>query len=108
MSYRKLEVDGKQYEYVIGKKNTKIRGGATYLNEAIGDRINGNDEDIIVTPYNVANAIRGISNPRTVRRCSHGIVTHEVVANPYAAEIDGEYSPMINCAICVQNAADDI
>lgn len=36
MSYRKIEVDGKTYEYVTGKTHTKIKGVGVFLNETIG------------------------------------------------------------------------
>ena len=36
MSYRKIEVDGKTYEYVIGGGFTKIKGVGVFLNERIG------------------------------------------------------------------------
>lgn len=36
MSYRKIEVDGKTYEYSIGKTHTKIRHVGAWKNEDIG------------------------------------------------------------------------
>jgi len=36
MSYRKLEVDGKTYEYSIGKTHTKIRHVGAWKNEEVG------------------------------------------------------------------------
>lgn len=41
MSYRKLEVDGKLYQYSIGKTHTKIRHVGAWKNEEVGShRIN--------------------------------------------------------------------
>ena len=37
MSYRKLEVDGKVFEYSIGKTHTKIRHVGAFKNEEVGD-----------------------------------------------------------------------
>lgn len=37
MSYRKITVNDKQYEYVIGKVNTKIKGIGLFENKKIGD-----------------------------------------------------------------------
>jgi hypothetical protein len=39
MTYRKIEVDGKEYEYTIGKTHTKIKGVGVFLNEDIGNVI---------------------------------------------------------------------
>lgn len=37
MSYRKITVDGKVYEYTVGKTHTKIRGIGVWKNEEIGN-----------------------------------------------------------------------
>jgi len=39
MSYRKITVNGKSYEYVIGKTNTKIKGIGIFVNEKIAEGI---------------------------------------------------------------------
>lgn len=39
MSYRKINVDGKRYEYVIGKTHTKVKGVGVFLNEKIGKMV---------------------------------------------------------------------
>jgi hypothetical protein len=36
MSYRKIDVDGKIYEYSIGKTHTKIRHVGAWKNEEVG------------------------------------------------------------------------
>lgn len=36
MSYRKIEVDGKVFEYSIGRTHTKIRHVGAFKNEEIG------------------------------------------------------------------------
>ncbi len=38
MSYRKLTIDGKEYEYTIGRTHTKIKGLGAFTNEEIGVR----------------------------------------------------------------------
>lgn len=40
MSYRKIEVNDKIYEYVVGKVNTKIKGVGVFDNEEIAGRVN--------------------------------------------------------------------
>ncbi len=39
MSYRKITVDGKVYEYTIGKTHTKIKGIGVWKNEELGKYI---------------------------------------------------------------------
>jgi hypothetical protein len=38
MSYRKLVINEKTYEYVIGKSHTRIKGIGVFLNNDIGSR----------------------------------------------------------------------
>ena len=33
MAYRKIEVDGKQYEYVVGKTHVKVKGVGVFVKE---------------------------------------------------------------------------
>jgi hypothetical protein len=66
----------------------------------IGDQINGTS-DYVVTPYNVANAIKGVHQPREVSKCYHGTVTHETTTDPFDYEIYGECTEMINCPKCI-------
>jgi hypothetical protein len=55
MSYRKLEVDGKEYEYVVGKSHVKVKGVGSWLKEGLGemtiryygDGLFHNDEDVV-------------------------------------------------------------
>lgn len=112
MSYRKIIVDGKQYEYSIGKTHTKIKGMEVYKNSDIGDEIESTTsyeiQGYVVSPYNVANAIKGVHKPRQVIKCEHGTQTHETTACPYSSEIDNEYVPMINCKHCVAQSAGNI
>lgn len=66
MSYRKITVDGKQYEYVVGKTHTKVKGVGVILNSQIGEYQwncrNGAEccgESLRVQPKDVANFIKG-------------------------------------------------
>lgn len=107
MSYRKITVNEQEYQYSIGKSHTKVKGFKVFENRMIGDPISGTS-DYVVTPYNVANAIKGIYQPRVVDKCSHGTVTHETTIDPFDAEIYGEQREMINCPKCVHERAMDI
>lgn len=58
--YRKINVDGYNYEYVIGKSDTKIKGVGLYRNSDIGDSYDDEwgDPKIIITPSMIATVIR--------------------------------------------------
>ena len=43
MSYRKITVDGKVYEYTIGKTHTKIKGIGVWKNEDVGHNVTLNN-----------------------------------------------------------------
>lgn len=82
MGYRKITVDGKEYEYVIGKTHTKVKGIKTvFLNEEIGvlsaknceccgesldviydrETLSDHNFDIRVRPSDVADAIKSLT-----------------------------------------------
>lgn len=107
MSYRKITVNGTQYQYSIGKTHTKIKGLPVFENSQIGDQIS-DTQDYVVTPYNVSNAILGKHTPRLVQKCHHGTITHETTTDPYAYEIYGKEVDMINCPKCVHELEMDI
>jgi hypothetical protein len=56
MSYRKLEVDGKDYEYVVGKRYVKVKGVGSWPNAQVGRVID--DYESRVQPSHVADKIR--------------------------------------------------
>lgn len=43
MSYRKITVDGKKFDYVIGRTHTKVRGLQAVPNEKIGEFVKIDD-----------------------------------------------------------------
>lgn len=119
MSYRKLDVEGTEYEYTIGRKNTKVKlaGKAFKIfdNEVIGSPIVSNyncgEPGVIlkyqVTPLNVRLAIQSKPLPEWTCR-SHGVTTKNLTSNPFTAEIEERISYMIACPECVENCAGDI
>lgn len=60
MSYRKIEVDGKEYEYVVGKSNVKVKGVGVWGKHEIGYVID--DREVRVQPSHVVEAIRNAVN----------------------------------------------
>lgn len=46
MTYRKIVVDGKEYEYTVGKTHTKIKGVGVFLNKDIGRTITTFDHGV--------------------------------------------------------------
>ena len=84
MSYRNLTVDGRVYQYSIGKEYTHIRGVGAFRHRDIGDTVHGmtdpkTDMDkFIVTPRCLANAIKGVHDSIQLRRdCNGKLVKYE-------------------------------
>lgn len=57
MSYRKITVDGKEYEYIVGRTHLKIKTIGLYLVSDIGKPVPGTDKRN-VSPAIVAALIR--------------------------------------------------
>lgn len=74
MSYRKIEVNGKTYEYVIGKTNIKIKGVGVFSTVEVGDESARKEfgEDQFrhnpVTPADIRKLIINNGNPSSVLR----------------------------------------
>lgn len=59
MSYRKIEVDGKTYEYTVGSAMLKVKGFAAVDRNTVGETVWIDDvEKTMVTPRHVAEWIR--------------------------------------------------
>ena len=129
MGYRKLVVDGKEYQYVIGKKFTKVklpndRKALIIENQKIGYVIAYQDmgkfydnegktfkatDRFIVTPGSIANYLKTGNSP-VVEKCHRencGCVGMLVVS-PFEAEIYGKTHFMKACADCHTSSALDI
>ena len=95
MSYRKIEVDGVEYEYVIGKSNIHIRGFGDFSVKQHGNPVvnpNRPDDQVgfdtgrrIATPATVAALIKGQETPVNVAKREK-----RLMVNPYDAEISGK------------------
>jgi hypothetical protein len=59
MSYRKIEVDGKEYEYVVGKSNVKVKGLGVWSKHDVGYVID--ERTVQVQPSHVVEKIRAAS-----------------------------------------------
>ena len=72
MGYRNINVNGQDYQYVIGRTHTKIKGLGAYRNEDIGqiqtyvmynditDEFETHEDGVIVRPSDVALMIKGL------------------------------------------------
>jgi len=112
MSYRKITVNDKQYEYVIGKTHTKIKGKGLFKNSEVGvplKRRVGDEvkESFVVTPAIVADLIAG-KPIRPMHKCYHGTVTSKTMINPYDHEVYGERNTIGKCHLCHEALSDDI
>jgi hypothetical protein len=105
MSYRKITVDEKTYEYVIGKTHLKIKGFGLFENSKIGNFIvnGGPREQYLVTPGTVAKVIRGDTLP-TAHHCkTHSVTTDDVVADPYHLAVTGKTRHIPYCPECYKD-----
>lgn len=57
MSYRNVTVEGRNYQYSVGKKNVHVRGLGDFKAAEIGDMVEG---WYVVTPRCIANAIKSL------------------------------------------------
>jgi hypothetical protein len=109
MSYRKIEVNGKTYEYVVGRSHVKIRGPnfSKVLTKAeVGQPI-GKDR-YVVSPANIRNVVLG--RPGTVEFvCTdHDVATTGLDYDPYDLEIYGKKRLMMDCGRCLDELSWDI
>lgn len=107
MSYRKITVEGKKYEYVIGKSVLKIKELGLFKTAEIGNRVSGT-QSFIVTPGTVAKVIKKEILPESFVCTHHGVHTSKLVVNPFYHEIYDKIHDMINCPTCYRLSADDI
>ena len=56
MSYRKITVDGKEYEYVVGKTHVKVKGVGAWQKEQVGFVID--ERTTQVQPSHIVDKIR--------------------------------------------------
>ena len=111
MTYRKITVDSVNYEFAAGKTHTKIKVAST--GKALGvfeNKIYANMMGMItvVTPATVRRMIEGKEGPRVLHCEKHAHYTTHLVADPYAAEIEGRTRLMMDCPECVNDLAMDI
>lgn len=65
MSYRKINVNGKTYEFKVGSKHFNIRGIGTFLNSDYGEEFDGRCEccgegghlEFLITPKHIRKVI---------------------------------------------------
>lgn len=61
MHYRKITVNGKTYEYVVGRWDTKVKGVGLFPNREWTYCINAGDGEFMVSPYHVEGMILGLN-----------------------------------------------
>ncbi len=109
MSYRKINVNSKTYEYVVGKSHVKIRGhgvSKVMAKSEVGQPV-GVDKHI-VTPANIRNVILGRPGPQVFRCSHHDVQTTGLAFDPYSYEIYGSLDLMIDCESCLDIQALEI
>lgn len=102
MSYRKITVDEKSYEYVIGRTHLKIKGFGLFEVAKIGNRIAGSDK-FVVSPGTVAKVIKGEPLPTPYHCKEHNYTTDELTHRTIQDEVKGRRMHVPNCPECVAN-----
>lgn len=59
MSYRKITVDGTEYEYTVGRSHVKIKGVGSWYKHEVGYVID--DYESRVQPSHIVSIIRGLA-----------------------------------------------
>jgi hypothetical protein len=117
MSYRTIRVDDKTYEYTIGKKFLKFRGGSSIPIEEIGYPVGfiGSGK-FSVTPGSIIEylrhghiylGLRHCDNYEKLYRCTN-MASSILRCLPYQAEIENLVIYGFWCEECLRINADDI
>lgn len=109
MSYRKIEVNGKTYEYVVGRSHVKIRGPnlSKVLPKAqVGQPIG--EDRYVVSPANIRNIVLGKPGAKVFFCAEHMVATTSLDYDPFALEIYGKKHLMMDCGPCLDELAWDI
>lgn len=108
MSYRKIEVDGKTYEYVVGKTTTKVKGVGVFRNSDYGVPVECTDT-YVISAAGVKRMVRGLPGKPYKKTCErHGLPITALTFSPFAAEIYGKTVLVDNCPECLYNSRMDI
>lgn len=109
MSYRKIEVNGKTYEYVVGRSHVKIRGegfSKVLPKSEVGQQLG--EDRYVVSPANIRNIVLGRPGPKVYHCADHGVLTSRLDYDPYSLEIYGKRYLMMDCDRCLDQLAWDI
>lgn len=106
MSYRKIEINGKTYEYVVGRSHVKIRGpnlSKVLPKSEVGQPISV--DRYVVTPANIRNIVMGYPGLKMFVCDEHGTCTTALDCDPYAFEIYGKRDLVMDCVQCQDRSA---
>ena len=114
MSYRKIELNGRTYEWVVGKTALKVKGVGVWPIADVGTPAASKREwgkphtpAYVCGPAHVINAILG--KPKPMYKCRrHGAGSDYLGADPFSYEIYGKIHHMADCEECYEISAGDI
>lgn len=106
MAYRKITVNGTEYQYTIGRSFTKVRGHAVWRNSEVGDAVD--DELYVVQPSHIAEMILHGKRKRETKMCMRHNKPKEFRCNPFEYEIHGRTIFEWMCEDCHNSVAADI
>lgn len=109
MSYRKLEVNGATYEYVVGRSHVKVRGpgfSKVIPKSEVGQPVGTNQH--AVSPGNIRDVVLGRPGPKVFRCARHDTTTTRLAFDPYSWEIEGKGHLVMDCEDCLDASAMEI
>ena len=108
MSYRNITVDGKLYQYALGRTHLKIKHEGKHFKllktSEIGNELY-NTGRYVVTPAVVIHAIKGDPLPRVFHCQKHGHTTTQLAYDPFGAEIENKFYQVMHCPRCLDESA---
>jgi hypothetical protein len=112
MSYRKLELNGRIYEWVAGRDFLKVKGVGIWPKTEVGtlaaSRKRPYYDQYVVGPAHVICALTNQPPPKYECSRHPGVGGDVLAADPFASEIHDRIIHVPNCPDCLQESAWDI
>lgn len=114
MSYRKITVNNKTYEYVIGKSHIKIKDVGVFNKDNVGYNIFVGDKEHrmkrkeMITPYHIKQLILHGYSSNKAYYCNNHEKYKKPTMDPFCSEIYNKNVEERLCPKCYNISADDI
>jgi hypothetical protein len=112
MSYRKLELNGRTYEWVVGKDFLKVKGVGIWPKAEVGTPAASRKrpwyDQYVVGPAHVICALTSQPPPKYECREHPGRSGDFLAADPFDDVIHDRITHVPNCPTCLERSAEDI